>query len=194
MIVSTARGFLISLGLAALVACTSVPVASLPKLAALDPVAMDASQIEVAVRAPDDYDLPEDGATLVLTVWQEEGDRTREELFHLKPVPGGLTAFLTKRSKAGFAFHRLRIDPKDAPRMDEFRAHMLSLKDAPGQKSLSVSVTTRPCLKPGANPFKDPRIAIYLRPTREDDYFTLVKERSVPIELPDGDARYCQTG
>lgn len=66
--------------------------------------------------------------------------------------------------------------------------------DAPGQKSLAVSVTTRPCLKPGANPFKYPRIAIYLRPTREYDYFTLVKERSVPIELPDGDARYCQTG
>jgi len=77
--------------------------------------------------------------------------------------------------------------------MDDFRAHMLSLKEAPGQKSLSVSVTTRPCLKPGANPFKDPRVAIYLRPAQDEEYFTLVKERKVSIEMPDGDARYCAT-
>ena len=68
------------------------------------------------------------------------------------------------------------------------------LLDADDEIKLSVSVTTRPCLRPGANPFKDPRIAIYLRPTQEEDYFTLVKERSVPIELPGGDARYCETG
>ena len=194
MFVSAAR-VLLTTGLIGLIpACMSVPVTSLPRLAAMDPVSMDANQIEVAVRAPDDFDLPEDGATLVLTVWQEEGDETREELFHLQPVPGSPTKFLTQRTKAGFSIHRMRVDPKDAPRMDEFRAHMLSLKETPGQKSLSVSVTTRPCLKPGANPFKDPRIAIYLRPTQEEDYFTLVKERSVPIELPGGDARYCETG
>jgi hypothetical protein len=108
-------------------------------------------------------------------------------------VPDAPTRFLNKRAKAGFMIHRLHIHPKDAPRMDDFRAHMLSLKEAPGQKSLSVSVTTRPCLKHGANPFKDPRIAIYLRPAQDEDYFTLVKERKVSIEMPDGDARYCAT-
>ncbi|CUS57016.1 hypothetical protein MGWOODY_Hyp1478 [hydrothermal vent metagenome] len=188
-----ARIFVIGAGVFLPMACASVPVTSLPKLAALDPTTMDASQVEVAVRAPDDYDLPEDAATLVLSVWQEEGDKTREELFHLVPVPDAPTRFLNKRAKAGFMIHRLHIHPKDAPRMDDFRAHMLSLKEAPGQKSLSVSVTTRPCLKPGANPFKDPRVAIYLRPAQDEEYFTLVKERKVSIEMPDGDARYCAT-
>lgn len=194
MFASIARIFVMGVILGLSAGCASIPVASLPKLAALDPVSMDAGEVEVAVRAPDDYELPEGGVTLVLSVWQEEGDHKREELFHLVPVPGGPTDFLRKRAKAGFTIHRLHVDPKDAPRMDDFRAHMLSLKETPGQKSLSVSVTTRPCLKPGANPFKDPRVAIYLRPTQDEDYFTLVKERAVPIEMPDGEARYCAAG
>ncbi|HBF89839.1 MAG TPA: hypothetical protein DDX09_01615, partial [Hyphomonas atlantica] len=108
MFVSAAR-VLLTTGLIGLIpACMSVPVTSLPRLAAMDPVSMDANQIEVAVRAPDDFDLPEDGATLVLTVWQEEGDETREELFHLQPVPGSPTEFLTQRAKAGFSIHRMR--------------------------------------------------------------------------------------
>ena len=75
--------------------------------------------------------------------------------------------------------------------MDDFRAHVLSLKETSGQKRLSISVTTRPCLKHGISPFKDPRIAIYLRPEQDEDYFTLVKERKISIEMPDGDVRYC---
>lgn len=194
MLASFARVFIVGVTVALCSACTSVPITSLPKLAALDPISMDARKVEVAVRAPDGYSLPEGTATLVLSVWQEEGDTTYEESFRLAPVPGTPSDFLQDRAKAGFTIHRLRINPQDAPRVDGIREHMLSLKEVPGKKSLSVNVTADPCLKPGATPFKDPRIAIYLRPTQEEDYFTLIKERKVSMELPDGQLRRCEEG
>jgi len=191
MFANYARRFVLSLSGLLLTACLSVPVTSMPRLAGLDPVTMDAVGVEVAVRAPDDYDLPEDGAILVLSVWREDGDEGREERFELVPVSGAPSEFLQDRNKQGFTIHRLHVDRADAPRMADFRAYMLSLKELPGQKGLSMNVTTRPCLKAGANPFKDPRVEIYLRPTQDEDYFTLIKERKVPITWPNGEARYC---
>jgi len=191
MFADYASRFVLSLLGLFLTACLSVPVTSMPRLAGLNPVTMDAAGVEVAVRAPDDYDLPVGGVMLVLSVWREDGDERREERFELVPVAGASSEFLQGRDKRGFMIHRLHVDTKDAPRMADFRAYMLSLKEMPGQKGLSMNVTTRPCLKAGANPFKDPRVEIYLRPTQDEDYFTLIKERKVPITWPNGEARYC---
>lgn len=191
MFADYARRFAMSLSGLVLAGCLSVPLTSVPRLAALDPVTMDAAGVEVAVRAPGDFDLPEGGAILVLSVWREDGNEKRDERFELVPVSGAPSEFLQGRKKQGFTIHRLHVDPADAPRMADFRTYALSLKDMPGKKSLSLNVTARPCLKAGANPFRDPRIEIYLRPTQDEDYFTLIKERKVSIELPDGEAHYC---
>ena len=150
MFANYARRFVLSLSGLLLTACLSVPVTSMPRLAGLDPVTMDAAGVEVAP-----------------------------------------SEFLQDRDKQGFTIHRLHVDPADARRMADFRTYMLSLKEMPGRKSLSLNVTTRPCLKAGANPFKDPRVEIYLRPTQDEDYFTLIRERKVPITWPNGEVRYC---
>jgi hypothetical protein len=173
------------------VACTSVPLTSLPKLAAMSPETMDASLMEVAVRVPEAYGLPDGSAMLTISVWRDDGTDERHERFDLVAVEGAPSAFLERQEKSGFTIHRLHIDPADAPRMQAFRAYALGLKDMPGQKSLSLSATARPCLAAGANPFRDPRVAIYLRLKPDEDYFTLIKERKVSLQTPDGEIRYC---
>jgi hypothetical protein len=124
-----------------------VPLTSLPKLAAMSPETMDASLMEVAVRVPEAYGLPDGSAMLTISVWRDDGTDERHERFDLVAVEGAPSAFLERQEKSGFTIHRLHIDPADAPRMQAFRAYALGLKDMPGQKSLSLSATARPCLR-----------------------------------------------
>ena len=52
------------IGAAVLSACTHVPLSSIPKLAQIDPETTDLSQVELAVRVPQDFRLHRDGASI----------------------------------------------------------------------------------------------------------------------------------
>ncbi len=174
-----------------LAACMSVPVTSLPRLASLNPETVDLAKTEVAVRVPEDFDIDTGGVRLIFAVTRENSPEKLEETFELEEIDGALEAGLQGHAKKGFAISRYRIAPADAPRLAAFRERTLALKSEPGKKAFSLSANAKPCLKPGANPFQDIKLTLFLRPAPDEDYFMLVKPTKLPMPTEKGKPHLC---
>lgn len=177
------------LGLAA--ACSSVPLTSLPKLAAISPFSLDPAAMEVAVRVSEDFRLPEDGVTLDFQVTREGSSELIEEVFVLDQVPGPLTAGLDKKARKGARIYRYRIAPADHARMTAFRETLVKLKAEPGRKKLDMKANAKPCLVAGANPFQKAKVSVFLRTAPDEDFFTLLDGAVVPLADQHGTPNRC---
>jgi hypothetical protein len=177
------------LGLAA--ACSSVPLTSLPKLAAISPFSLDPAAMEVAVRIPEDFRLPAESVVLDFQVTREGSSEQIDEVFVLDPVPGPLTAGLDKKARKGTRIYRYRIAPADHARMTAFRETLVKLKAEPGRKKLEMKANAKPCLVSGANPFQKAKVSVFLRTSPDEDFFTLLDDAGVPVVDQQGVPNRC---
>jgi hypothetical protein len=183
---------LLASGLVGLVAaCSSVPLTSLPKLAAISPFSLDPAALEVAVRIPEDFRLPDAGVTLDFQVTREGSSELIEEQFVLDPVPGPLSAGLEDKVRKGTRIYRYRIAPADHARMTAFRETLVALKAEPGRKKLDMKANAKPCLVPGANPFQKAKVTVFLRTAPDQDFFTLLDNAVVPLADQHGTPNRC---
>lgn len=173
---------------ACLSACTSIPVTSLPRLASLKPETMDLTEIQIALRVQKGFKLEEDSVSFTLRLTNPKRSLDEAETFILLTEEAEITPALRARTKPGYVFYQFKIREEDANRATLYREKLLKIKEESaalnaGSKdnSLGINVNFKPCLIPGENPFRDPRITVFLRPTQSEDYFIFIKERAFKI-------------
>lgn len=173
------------IGVAVLSACTHVPLSSIPKLAQIDPETTDLSQVELAVRVPQDFRLHRDGASINVALIPEGG--TPETLaLQLEHSTAPLTPFLERQQGSKFKILRFELDPEEAKRATDYRTHVIALKEqlrAEGRGgSASFSVGSTGCLSPGANPFQDLRMKFFMRTKPDEEFYPPIKEIRISPE------------
>lgn len=184
-----------SLTLAAVMtACSSVPILSLPKLAGLSPETMDFANIELAVRVQDDFDVKPESAVFAVTITNDEDGEVLNERLVLDDDPRPLTPVLTGKLKPGFQIIRYHIDEDKAASANAVRERVIALKNAdPGGNRGSLSASAGICRNPDGNPLLTPLMTIFVRFDPEDDFFTLIKETRLPLDMSsDEDGMLCQ--
>tara|TARA_B100000678_G_C18175889_1_gene489145 strand:- start:546 stop:1187 length:642 start_codon:yes stop_codon:yes gene_type:complete len=181
---SRASQSVFALAVLGLSACTSVPLTSLPRLQGLNPTQMDFSEVRVALRVQEGFRLEKDTVTLSMDLTNETQWLDLSEQFPLDIRQRDDDPFLNRQAKPGFTIYEFQIRPEDATRARKLQAVVADLKrrsesgETPKEKhSFSLSVNFKPCLEKGANPFRNARVTVYLRPDPADAYFKLVKER-----------------
>lgn len=160
-----------------LVGCTSIPISSFSKLSGLRPDTAMLEEFQVAVRAPEDYRLYRDGATLTSTIESPLYPEPRSIELRLIPSTAPFTPFLEEQQKRGYRIVVFEVDPEDAAAINAFREEVVEMidKTPPGESSFTTNAWAKGCLTQGANPFQDLRLALYLRPEPNEDFFTLFK-------------------
>lgn len=163
--------------------CTSIPITSYPKLASLDPETLDLKDIEIAVRMQDDFGIQKDGVVLFVALVHEETGDIIQEQFILTQHSKSLTPFLQKKQKRGYTIHRFRMNAATSEAAIRHRARILSARDAePGkQHKGTFSANAKLCQNPTGNPFKDPRMTLFLRTAPDEAFFTMIKETKAPL-------------
>ena len=167
------------LGMTVLAACTNVPITSIPKLASIDPATTDFSQVEVAVRVPEDFRLHRDGAKIDV-VLTPEGEDPQSLNLELQYSEAPLTPFLMRQEGRGSKIMRFEIDPEDAQRASDYRDQVIAtqarLKAVGRGGSASFSIGATGCLTPGANPFQDLKLKYFMRTKPDEEFYPPLKE------------------
>jgi hypothetical protein len=173
------------IGVAILSACTHVPITSIPKLANIDPETTDLSQVELAVRVPQDFRLHRDGASIEV-VLTPEGESPETLKLTLEHSEAPLTPFLIRQQGQRFKILRFELDPADAKRATDYRARVIETKErlkAEGRGgSASFSLGSTGCLAQGANPFQDLRMKFFMRTKPDEEFYPPIKEIRISPE------------
>ncbi|MEM9055227.1 MAG: hypothetical protein AAGB16_07870 [Pseudomonadota bacterium] len=165
-----------------LAACTSVPLTSMPRLAKIDPQIMNLKDVELAVRIQNDFGVKPDTARLQVGIEHQESGETRSELFVFSEDTRDLTKALIKKQKSGYQILRYRLDSETGEDANAFRDVIVQArKEEPGMHKGTLSASVGLCLKEGGNPFKDPRLTLFIRMNEAEDFFTLFKETKTPL-------------
>ena len=178
----------------ALSACSSIPIMSLPKLAGINPETMDFAEIELAVRVQDDFNVKPGSAQFKISITNEDAGELLNETLIMQDDPRALTPVLKGKLKPGFQIVRFQVGDETAARADDIRARVLSLKKAdPDANRGSISASANICREVGGNPLLSPLMTIFVRLDQEDDFFTLIKETRLPLDMSsDEDGMLCQ--
>ena len=130
MTVSTVskRGAAMLVGLI-VVGCTSVPITSYPKLAAMDPETMALENLELAVRMQDDFGVIKDSAVISVSLVHEETGETLQRDFILDENPEALTPVLERNLKSGYVIRRFKMSEETAQDATEYRALVVAERD-----------------------------------------------------------------
>lgn len=187
--------------LSSVAACSSIPLTSVPKLAALNPRTMEFGTLEVAARVNENFRVKEDGARFTLRLENTATTEVWEEELVLRENDDPATPFLRKQQKRGTQIVRYQIRDEDLSRVAAFREQFLELerdRTTEGQKRFSLGASMNGCAEPGSNPFRSFKLKIYMRTSPNEEFYTLVKEQSIafapttePGEEPKG-ISYCQ--
>ena len=165
-------------------ACTSIPLTSIPKLAALEPETMALEKVELAVRVQEDFQLYRDGAQLRLGANGPVLEEPKELMLELVPSLEDLTPYLQREERRGYRIAMFEVNPDDAENIRAFREELLALKarsEGKGKNDLSIAARAHGCLADGSNPFQDLRMKLYLRTGAEKEFFTLFKEQKLKV-------------
>jgi hypothetical protein len=167
------------LSVAALTACSSVPVTSMVKLARTDLAATDPAALRIAVRLP--QGLRPRRVTLRITL--AVGAEKREQAFVLADLddPAELLSLAGEVTKHT-AIYAFRIAPADVPRVLAVRDEMAALKAKGERGSLALGVGAEAC-RTGALPAKT-LVTTYLKTERAGDFFPLVRDVDLRKEAP----------
>lgn len=117
--------------------CTEIPLDSIQRLKALDPMTADLSMLRVEAELPKSLSVPTGGATLTLVAQPEDG----AEIRHVAPLARPAASKAATRP----GFHRLAfaLSTSDAKALDQARRRINTLKsqgqDVPGSLSVSAS-------------------------------------------------------
>lgn len=168
-----------TLCLAALSACTSVPITSMPKLASIDPATTDFSRVELAVRVSEDFRLHRDGATINV-VLSPDGEPPLTLELNLQHSEAPLTSFLERQRGNRFNMLRFDIAPEDAQRASDYRDLVIATRErleAEGVGgSASFAIGSTGCLAQGANPFQDLRMKFFMRTRPDEEFYPPIRE------------------
>lgn len=168
-----------TLSLAALTACTSVPITSMPKLASIDPATTDFSRVELAVRVPVDFRLHRDGTTINVALSPDSEPPLTLEL-NLQHSEAPLTPFLERQRGDRFNMPRFDIADKDAQRASDYRDLVIAtrerLKAEGAGGSASFTIGSTGCLAQGANPFQDLRMKFFIRTRPDQEFYPPIRE------------------
>jgi len=133
-----------AVALAAASGCRSVPSASLPALAAADPLVLDPGGIRAAVVHPKSLTIPSGAAVLTLVLSDGVGGVLAEEAFVLAARPVAEAAGV--RVRDGERATVLALVEADIARFAAMQEQMRARRQsAPGESSLSIHVSARPC-------------------------------------------------
>ncbi|WP_322515559.1 hypothetical protein SR870_21670 [Rhodopseudomonas palustris] len=167
------------LTVAALTACSSVPLTSMVKLARTDLAATDPAALRIAVRLP--QGLRPRRVTLRITL--AVGAEKREQTFVLADLddPAELLSLAGEvtRDTTIYAF---RIAPADVPRVLALRDEMAAHKAKGERGSLTLGVGADAC-RIGALPAKA-LITTYLKTERAGDFFPLTRDVDLRKDVP----------
>ena len=170
------------LAIAASTACVNVPLTSIPKLASIDPATTDFSQVELAVRVPEDFRLHRDGATIDV-VLTPEGETPQSLNLQLQHSTEPLTPFLKQQAGSKFEITRFEISEEDAAQAADYRTQVIAtqerLKAVGRGGSASFSLGSTGCLTPGANPFQDLRMKFFMRTKPDEEFYPPIKELQI---------------
>lgn len=176
------------------VACTSIPLTSLPRLQGIDPMTVDPGNIEVAVRFEDGLALEDEDVTLDFAFKNGITEERLGGTFPLEPMDGALTPFLERQADRGGTILRYTLSEEQAEQIRTARTEALTWeRQAEGLHSLSFAAGAKPCLTDDANPFRSLRFSVYLRDDPEKDYFTLLNNQSVDVLQESGELNTCGT-
>lgn len=184
MTLFSSRSFAALVCAAVLTACSSVPIMSLPKLAGFNPETADFANIELAVRVQDDFNVKPGSAVFGISIDNKTKGELLNEQIILETDPRPLTPLLQKKLKPGFQIIRYSVDEATAERASDIRARVLALKEAdPNNNRGSMSASAGICRMPDGNPLLSPSMTIFLRLDPEDEFFTLIKETRLPLDM-----------
>lgn len=167
-----------------LVGCTSIPLTSIPKLAALKPETMELGQLELAVRVQEDFRLYKDGTKLEIILTPEEENAEIIELY-LVPSDEPLTPYLLRQAGKRFQMIRFALNPEDVPRITAYREKALAIRtrleadDRGGEGGFSIASSG--CLAKGANPFQDLRMKFFIRTRPDEEFYPPLKEFKISL-------------
>lgn len=153
-----------------LAGCSYVPATTVARLAALDPLAADPAQIELAVVMPPGMDpLPN---TAMMTLHTEAAGQTRDAEFALeeRPLPQGVPVPVGAHAKA------YGLSAADVARMRALQAEIAAAPGAaPGASDgrAALGVGLGGC-KQGAGPAPDAEGAVYVRLAADGSFLPLL--------------------
>ena len=166
-----------------LAGCASIPLMSLPKLLSLNIETIDMSQLELAVRLPDNVGVEQGSAKIEMNL---KHTKTSEELHHqifLETIDTAVTPFLTKQSKPGYTVHRFKMTPKQEHEAQLFRQKALSMKSKSEDKiEMTMTASVGFCALKNKPAFDDISMTFYVRTNTQKDFFTLFKEQDVQFD------------
>ncbi|ABD09163.1 conserved hypothetical protein [Rhodopseudomonas palustris HaA2] len=167
------------LAVAALTACSSVPVTSMVKLARTDLATADPAALRIAVRLP--QGLRPRRVTLRIAV--AVGADKREQAFVLADLddPAELLS-LAGEVTNDTMIYAFRIAPADVPRVLALRDEMAAHKAKGERGSLTLGVGAEAC-RIGALPAKA-LITSYLKTERAGDFFPLTRDVDLRKDVP----------
>lgn len=167
-------------------ACSSVPLASLPKLAAVKPETMDMSQMELAVRVPEGVGIRDNSAKLDILLKSKASGETLSYAMELHQPNKELTSYLKRQERKGYKVYRYKMTEEQLAKAEAFRIKALDLKArSEGTKNeMTLNASAGFCrLAEGATNSID--MTFYIRTKSNKDFFKLFKEQSLPIKAED---------
>lgn len=167
-----------------LAGCTSMPLASMAKLARTDFTTVDPAALRVALKLPDGVHPRPHGVRLRLTGTVDGATDTQEFVLADLVDPGELISLRGEVSK-GTAVYAFRLEPADLPRLVAWRADMLARKARGGRGALTLGVAADGC-RAGAMPATI-LLTTYLRTDPDGDFFPLARDVDLRKVLPGED-------
>lgn len=162
-------------------ACSHVPLASLPKLARLDPVTADLAALRAAARAPEAIMPTPGGAVLTLSYWRqgEEAKKTTQTVVLDEDPDPAMRAALKGEETSGTRITVFRLPEEGRRRLEAARAEAVALKGseaAAGRKARgSLSIAMKGCAR-GPLPAGPILLSTYLKMEPEGEFIPLVRD------------------
>lgn len=157
--------------IAAVAACTSMPVTSLIRLARTDFATVDPAALRAALKLPDG--IRPRAARLRLTVTAGSDERV-EEFVLTDMTDAGELASLRSEISAGTSIYGYRLAATDIARLTAVRADMLARKANGAHGTMTIGVSADGC-RAGPLPETIP-LTTYLRTDASSDFFALARD------------------
>lgn len=160
-----------ALALAAVAACTSMPLNSMVRVARTDFSTIDPAALRAALKVPDGIRPHVARLQLTLTT---EGDKRVEEFVLQDMADAAELASLRGEVSVGTTMYAYRLDPADIARFASVRADMLARKAKGARGAMAIGVSAEGC-RTGPVPETIP-LTTYLRTEAGGDFFALARD------------------
>lgn len=181
------RLFVLSLFIAMLPACASVPVRSMIELARLDPMTTDPAAIRAGLRVPANIRPRLETSTLKFTTWfgkesdpAKAADRHEIALAMVEVDDAAARARLLGGNK-GDAVYLYQIAPADLPTLVAFRNDLATKKGSGRDGHLQISIGVDACYV-GTPPSPPVLMSTYIRFAGMRDYLPLARNIDIQSE------------